>query len=186
MLPPVSVQRVLETCLYVDDLDQAEKFYSDLFGFELYGKQKERHVFFHCGEGMLLLFNARETQKANHGFPPHGATGPMHVAFEIDESLIPAWKERLNQKGISIEQEIIERDPFERAAVVVEPLEQVGFTGPHPTGPHREDEEASFVVGVLKPLLELPGIGHVGRDFHLPSAGRRRATTRRGCCRSPP
>ncbi|GMV64889.1 MAG: hypothetical protein AMXMBFR75_06930 [Candidatus Hinthialibacteria bacterium] len=107
MLPPVSVQRVLETCLYVDDLDQAEKFYSDLFGFELYGKQKERHVFFHCGEGMLLLFNARETQKANHGFPPHGATGPMHVAFEIDESLIPAWKERLNQKGISIEQEII-------------------------------------------------------------------------------
>lgn len=102
----MTIQRVLEACLYVDDLDEAEKFYSELFGLKLYGKQKGRHVFFHCGKGMLLLFNAKETLKKNHDLPPHGATGPMHLAFEIQESMIPAWKERLDQYGVPIEREI--------------------------------------------------------------------------------
>ncbi|MGH2457249.1 MAG: VOC family protein, partial [Chloroflexota bacterium] len=45
-------ERVLETCLYVDDLTAAEAFYASVLGLELFSKVPGRHVFFRCGEGM--------------------------------------------------------------------------------------------------------------------------------------
>lgn len=46
---------------------------------------------------------------------------------------LPFHVEFLSLGSQAIEQEIIERDPLERAAVAVEPLEQVGFTGEEET-----------------------------------------------------
>ena len=43
----MKAKRVLETCLYVDDLEKAEAFYRQVFGLELYAKVEGRHVFFH-------------------------------------------------------------------------------------------------------------------------------------------
>ena len=48
--------RILESCLYVDDLDSAEECYHRLFALELHSKVPGRHVFFQCGRGMVLLF----------------------------------------------------------------------------------------------------------------------------------
>ena len=59
---------ILETCLYVDDIDAAEEFYGRVLGLERYGRLKERHVFFRCGEQLFLLFNASETQKPGGGY----------------------------------------------------------------------------------------------------------------------
>ena len=53
----MSVDNVLETCLYVDDLLRAEAFYGEVLGLKLESRQEGRHVFFHCGRQMLLLFN---------------------------------------------------------------------------------------------------------------------------------
>jgi catechol 2,3-dioxygenase-like lactoylglutathione lyase family enzyme len=55
--------RILESALYVTDLDAAEDFYREVLGLELLTKAAGRHVFFRCGDGVLLLFNAEATRQ---------------------------------------------------------------------------------------------------------------------------
>lgn len=102
---------VLETCLYAADLDAAEHFYAGILGLQVYGRAAERHVFFRCGEGMVLVFDpARTGTEAGDvngiAMPRHGASGPGHVAFRVPEHELPAWRERLMEAGIRLEAEI--------------------------------------------------------------------------------
>ena len=97
------VNRVLETCLYVSDLEQAERFYRDVLGLEFHSRQPGRHVFFRCGASMLLLFNPDESSHANSHLPQHGSHGPGHVAFAVPASELAAWQARLEQFGVAIE-----------------------------------------------------------------------------------
>src|SRR5690349_12450933 len=50
------LDRVLETILYVDDLEAAERFYGGLLGLELDSRKDGNFAFFRVGPGMLLLF----------------------------------------------------------------------------------------------------------------------------------
>jgi len=96
--------RIIETCLYVDDLLEAEKFYTNVMGLELYAKVDGRHVFFRCGEGMFLVFNGNATtEPSKMGIPVHGATGEGHTAFHMTEDEIEGWKSRLDDSGVEIE-----------------------------------------------------------------------------------
>lgn len=99
--------RVLETCLYVDDLDKAEDFYTRVLGLKSFARAAGRHVFFRCGDGVFLLFNPKATEQAveEPDIPPHGAHGEGHVAFRMTESEIDAWREKLRAEGVAIEQE---------------------------------------------------------------------------------
>ena len=77
---------ILESALYVTDLQAAEEFYRDVLGLELLTKAEGRHVFFRCGQGVLLLFNAEATRNqlasgAKLPIPPHGTTGEGHLCF---------------------------------------------------------------------------------------------------------
>jgi catechol 2,3-dioxygenase-like lactoylglutathione lyase family enzyme len=99
-------QRILETCLYVDDLDAAESFYERVLGLEVYSRVAGRHVFFRCGDGMFLLFNARTTGERTGDVPTHGAEGPGHVAFAAAPHDVAAWRAHLQGQGIAIEAEI--------------------------------------------------------------------------------
>ena len=98
--------RVLETCLYVDDLAKAERFYCEVLGLALEGRQDGRHVFLHCGEQMLLLFNPLASRELNDQFPPHGSFGPGHVALGVREAELPGWVNWLHQQGVAIEKVI--------------------------------------------------------------------------------
>lgn len=100
------VERVLETCLYVDDLEAAERFYAGVLGLEVYSRAQGRHVFFRCGGAMFLLFDPTATGQAAGPVPPHGAHGPGHVAFAVSQANIPAWHEQLRQHSIPIEAEV--------------------------------------------------------------------------------
>jgi catechol 2,3-dioxygenase-like lactoylglutathione lyase family enzyme len=104
----MKVNQVLETCLYVDDLEQAEGFYSRVLGLTLFSKVAGRHVFFRCGRGVFLLFNPVRTSKPEGDMPvpTHGAHGPGHVSFAMTASDISAWREHLQQQQVPIEQEI--------------------------------------------------------------------------------
>lgn len=97
--------RILETCLYVDDLDAAEKFYQDVMGLEFYAKQEGRHVFFRCGTTMFLLFDPKGTSDPSLPFGGHGSHGPGHAAFEIGEDEIAAWRDYLTSCGVPIDSE---------------------------------------------------------------------------------
>lgn len=107
----MSPHGVLETALYVDDIDAAERFYRDVLGFTLFSREDDHHVFFRCGQGMLLLFNAARTVNQDHlvngsRIPAHGCRGAGHIAFALDESEVDAWRAKLKAAGVAIESEV--------------------------------------------------------------------------------
>lgn len=93
---------VLETCLYVHDLRSAEQFYSRVLRLELLGRRPGRHIFFRCGSGVLLLFDAAATASTSE-VPSHGARGPGHVAFAIQEGELERWQDHLAECHVAIE-----------------------------------------------------------------------------------
>jgi len=100
----LAVDRVLETVLYVDDLEAAERFYGEVLGLELASRKPGVFVFFRCGSGMLLLFEPGAA-RSSRGVPAHGASGPGHACFAVAETDLEAWKIRLGAAGIGIEHE---------------------------------------------------------------------------------
>ena len=97
---------VLETTLYVDDLDQAETFYTTVLRLELDSKEAGRHLFFRCGQAMLLVFNPTATAVSTGPVPAHGATGPGHVALQVNPSDLTAWDGHVEGCGVEIEARI--------------------------------------------------------------------------------
>ena len=98
--------RILETCLYIDDLDTAAVFYGAVLGLHEHAREDGRHIFYRCGEGMLLLFLPEATSDPEGGLPPHGATGSGHAAFAVPHEELEPWEERLRLNHIEIEQVI--------------------------------------------------------------------------------
>ncbi|MCG7505565.1 VOC family protein [Mesorhizobium retamae] len=101
---------ILESALYVTDLEVAETFYADVIGLERIGKVEGRHVFFRCGKGVLLLFNAEATRHppapdARLPVPPHGTTGQGHLCFAASAEELNRWKAHLDTHGVAIEAE---------------------------------------------------------------------------------
>lgn len=99
---------ILESALYVTDLDAAETFYGDVLGLERIAKADGRHAFFRCGDGVLLLFNAEATRHApppgaRLPVPPHGTVGQGHLCFAASSEEIKEWKATLESRGIKIE-----------------------------------------------------------------------------------
>jgi len=108
--PPLSI---LETSLYVSDLDRAVAFYRDILGLRLMVElENHRGAAFQVGAGpcTLLLFRAEETRKGG-AFPPHGAAGAGHAAFRIEAGELAGWRERLAAHHVAIEAELSFRGP---------------------------------------------------------------------------
>lgn len=101
------IEGILETALYADDLDAAEDFYGGLLGLEKVIRAGNRHVFFRCGPGILLIFNPAETIRPPPAdalpVPPHGASGPGHVCFRASGEAIDRIREKLDKAGIAVE-----------------------------------------------------------------------------------
>ncbi len=99
---------ILESALYVTDLDAAEEFYGTVMGLEPIAKVPGRHVFFRCGAGVLLLFSAEATRQppapdARLPVPPHGTNGQGHLCFSATADEIERWKAHLEANGIGVE-----------------------------------------------------------------------------------
>lgn len=97
---------ILEAALYVADLTRSEQFYARVFNLRKLGSDPSRHVFFQCGNAVLLLFRAEATRQSDGRIPAHGAKGPGHLAFEIFLEEISSWREHLQKCGVAIEKEI--------------------------------------------------------------------------------
>ncbi len=100
--PPV--RRVIETCVYCDDLDAAEAFYSGMLGLRKIWRSQNRDLFYAIGDSVLLVFNSHETEKGG-SLPPHGADGSVHLALSIDPEQYDPWLTHLRNAGVTIEQE---------------------------------------------------------------------------------
>ncbi len=99
---------ILESAIYAEDLDATEDFYTRILGLERIAKVAGRHVFFRCGDGILLVFNPEETRKptapdARLPVPTHGAAGAGHLCFRAAGEEIDDWKARLVAHGVEVE-----------------------------------------------------------------------------------
>lgn len=101
--PPEPLRKVLESCLYADDLDAARRFYVDVLGLEFYAHQPGRHLFLRCGEAMVLLFDPWACRSTDGDIPPHGSVGAGHLAFAVADADLPAWVARLQAADIPVE-----------------------------------------------------------------------------------
>lgn len=104
--------RVLETALYAENLQETAAFYEQVLGLSRRAEDPGRHVFFDlgatAGDHVLLLFNPKATQIADAGFPlpTHGASGAGHVCFTMGEDQVEAWARQLKAAGVEIEQDL--------------------------------------------------------------------------------
>jgi catechol 2,3-dioxygenase-like lactoylglutathione lyase family enzyme len=98
------LDRVLETILYVDDLEAAERFYGGPLGLALDSRKEGLFAFFRIGDAMLLLFEPGASRRSR-GVPAHGAEGPGHACFAVAEDELDGWKGRLEAAGVAIEHE---------------------------------------------------------------------------------
>ena len=98
---------ILETVLYARDLAAIEGFYRDTLGLEPFTKVAGRHLFYRCGNQVLLIFNPDATRvppaPGALPVPPHGADGEGHICFRASAAEIEAWRKRLEAKGVAIE-----------------------------------------------------------------------------------
>jgi catechol 2,3-dioxygenase-like lactoylglutathione lyase family enzyme len=98
---------ILETVLYAKDLAATEAFYRDVLGLEPFVSVAGRHLFYRCGDQVLLIFNPEATKIPPPPdalpVPPHGAEGPGHVCFRAPAAEIDGWVSRLGAKGVVIE-----------------------------------------------------------------------------------
>ncbi|MEO1089014.1 MAG: VOC family protein [Pseudomonadota bacterium] len=104
MTEPRPLRAVLETTLYVDDLERARHFYGAVLGLEESAYRPPLFAFFRLERAMLLLFDPARASTST-SVPPHGANGPGHVAFAVADSALDDWRVRLEAAGVGIEQE---------------------------------------------------------------------------------
>src|SRR5581483_12518239 len=95
---------VLETALYADDLERAQRFYADILGLHPLFRDSRMCAFSVGGRNVLLVFQrgaSLQTVRLKGGtIPPHDGSGPVHVAFAVGKDELPDWEERLRSRGI--------------------------------------------------------------------------------------
>jgi catechol 2,3-dioxygenase-like lactoylglutathione lyase family enzyme len=106
--PPIS--GLLETALYVGDMERAVSFFREVLGLRpmLAG---ERLSAFDAGRsGVLLLFLAGASVEDMPGpggmIPGHDGQGPTHMAFAIPTGSEAAWRAHLGAQGVVITSEV--------------------------------------------------------------------------------
>lgn len=101
------LSRIVETALYVDDLERAASFYESVLGCEPMESTHTLRAYDIGGTNVLLLFQrgaSLATQVLPGGsIPPHDGAGPLHIGFAVAAAELPAWEDRLNRHGIAIE-----------------------------------------------------------------------------------
>jgi catechol 2,3-dioxygenase-like lactoylglutathione lyase family enzyme len=98
---------VLETVLYVTDLEQAAGFYSNVLELPCIHADRRMRAYDVGGNGVLLLFPQGQSlevvETPGGSIPPHDGHGPMHVAFSIAADELEEWQRHLTDAGVSIE-----------------------------------------------------------------------------------
>lgn len=98
---------ILETALYVDDLDRAQKFYEGVLGLSALFADERLCAYAAGARSVLLIFRRGASLETAHlpggTIPPHDGSGPLHVAFAIAADALAEWEQHLARHGIAIE-----------------------------------------------------------------------------------
>jgi catechol 2,3-dioxygenase-like lactoylglutathione lyase family enzyme len=98
---------VLETALYVENLNRAAAFYENVLGLKPVNKDQRFAGYVAGLRSVLLLFKRGSTRETVHmpggTIPPHDGQGTLHVAFAIPTDELDAWEQHLKSHDIAIE-----------------------------------------------------------------------------------
>lgn len=106
--PPLD--RLLETALYVEDLERARAFYVGVLGCGVLLDSARLLALDVAGRSVLLLFRRGATDEPLATpagvVPPHGASGAQHLAFAIPAAALDGWRARLAAHGVELESRV--------------------------------------------------------------------------------
>ncbi len=101
---------VIETALYVEDIDRAAHFYEEVLGLRRIEGDDRFRAYSVAERDVLLLFKRGATAQPIHLpvgiIPPHDGSGQNHFAFAIPASELPGWEKQLAECGIAIESRV--------------------------------------------------------------------------------
>jgi catechol 2,3-dioxygenase-like lactoylglutathione lyase family enzyme len=105
---PPTTSNVIESCLYVSDVDRAAQWYGQIFGFPIIFREGDRLRALKVGpEQVLLLFKERGslTPGVLPGgvIPAHDGSGPAHIAFSMRTAEAEQWEKHLDTHQVKIE-----------------------------------------------------------------------------------
>ena len=102
-----ALARILETSLYVADLDRSEAFYRRLFGFDVLLRDERMCALAVPGRQVLLLFrrggSTMPSQTPFGAIPQHDGQGTQHLCFAISHADLESWAKYLADAGLAIE-----------------------------------------------------------------------------------
>ena len=100
------LDRVIETCLYVEDLERAGAFYEQVLELTGVDRDSRFRAYDVGGKSVLLLFQSGPRCETVHmpggTIPPHDGHGPLHMAFAIAADALSALGGTVAQHGIAI------------------------------------------------------------------------------------
>ena len=103
-----TVHGILETALYVEDVQRAAEFYRRAFGFATLLESERLIALDVAGRSVLLLFKGGGATAAAYPtpggvIPGHSGSGTSHFAFAIAAADVEAWTQHLRDCGVAIE-----------------------------------------------------------------------------------
>lgn len=105
-----TVSGIIESALYVGDLEVSGSFYESVFGFKPLRTEDRMRAYSVSDRQVLLLFRRGGSVRPSplHGglIPPHDGRGTQHLAFAIPPETLASWREHLLACGIAIESEV--------------------------------------------------------------------------------
>lgn len=104
------VTGILETCLYVADVEKSAQFYEQIFGFQRMLSNQRICAFAVNGRDVLILFlrggTSEPVQLAGGVLPPHDGEGQLHFALAISAEDLAAWENQLAENGVAVESRV--------------------------------------------------------------------------------
>ena len=98
-----TINGILETALYVADLERAKSFYQEVFGFPAIFEHERLVAMAVCERQVLLLF--LRGASANLPVSAHDGGGESHLAFAVSATELSDWQAWLKEKAIPIEED---------------------------------------------------------------------------------
>jgi catechol 2,3-dioxygenase-like lactoylglutathione lyase family enzyme len=106
----MTINGLLETGIYVDNVPRAAEFYRRIFEFSQLQGDDRFCALSVAGRDVFLIFKKGGTLKPlvmpGGVLPPHDGSGQQHFAFSVPASDLPAWEQRLEENGVAIESRV--------------------------------------------------------------------------------
>lgn len=103
----LKIERVIETVLYVGDIERAAAFYQQVLQLPAMVANERFRAYDIGNQSVLLLFVSGDSLNGAHypeGYiPPHDGSGPQHLGLAVSKAQLLLWEQQLAEHNVEIE-----------------------------------------------------------------------------------